>query len=112
MANKKSEYANEGVVTGQDAASLPSPTGREDHLGMAEAPPLVAGEIKKPIGARPQSQVTGQHDIGSDANETIDGLTATEEDLRHHTEDVPTAASREPMEDIPVFERADLPPKI
>jgi hypothetical protein len=52
------------------------------------------------------------HDAGSGANETIDGLDATTEALRHATEDTPSGAAPEDVETVPVFDRADLAPKI
>jgi hypothetical protein len=108
----KSEFANLGEVDPTDAAALDSPTGREDHLGLAEARRVAGSEIKKPIGAQPRSEVTGRHDAGSGANETVDGLTSTEEALRRAAEDVPSGASKDDIEDVPVFDRADLPPKV
>jgi hypothetical protein len=59
----------------------------------------------KQVPARP-------HDSGSAANETIDGLDATAETLRHAAEDTPTGASPDDVEKTPVFDRADLAPKI
>jgi hypothetical protein len=59
-------------------------------------------EDGKQIPARP-------HDSGSQANETVDGLDAETEALRHATEDAPTAPK---IEKTPVFDRADLPPKV
>jgi hypothetical protein len=50
------------------------------------------------------------HDTGSQANETVDGLDAETEALRHATEDAP--AGPEKIEKTPVFDRASLPPKI
>jgi hypothetical protein len=52
-----------------------------------------------------------RHDAGSQANETDEGLNASDEAIRHGAEDIPTGAS-EKKKDIPVFERADTPPKI
>jgi hypothetical protein len=52
------------------------------------------------------------HDSGSQANETIDGLDATTEALRHATEDTPSATKPDDVEKTPVFDRADLAPKI
>ncbi len=52
------------------------------------------------------------HDSGSGANETIDGLDATTEALRHAAEDTPSGASPDDVEKTPVFDRADLAPKI
>jgi hypothetical protein len=53
-----------------------------------------------------------RHDSGSGANETVDGLDATTEELRHATEDTPSGAVPEKADKIPVFDRADLAPKI
>ena len=52
------------------------------------------------------------HDAGSGANETSDGLDATSEALRHATEDTPSGELPEDVETVPVFDRADLAPKI
>ena len=49
------------------------------------------------------------HDAGSQANETTDGLDAETEALRHATEDTPVETK---IDETPVFDRADLPPKI
>ena len=107
----ESEFANQGEITRTDPAEFDSPTGREDHMGLAETRPIVGSEINKPIGAQPRSEVTGRHDEGSGANETKDGLTNTEEALRRAAEDTPSGR-RERDEDIPVFDRADALPKI
>jgi hypothetical protein len=53
-----------------------------------------------------------RHDAGSGANETVDGLDATAEELRHATEDTPAETVTGEIEEIPVFDRADLPPKV
>jgi hypothetical protein len=58
------------------------------------------------IGGRPRSDITGKHDEGSDANETIDGLDEEAEDLRRNIEDVPTGA-KDPFDKLPVFDRAE-----
>ena len=52
------------------------------------------------------------HDSGSAANETEDGLDATTESLRHAAEDTPSGAAPDDVEKTPVFDRADLAPKI
>lgn len=52
------------------------------------------------------------HDAGSQANETVDGLDATTEALRHATEDSPAGEGRGKIEKTPVFDRAGLAPKI
>jgi hypothetical protein len=53
-----------------------------------------------------------RHDAGSGANETTDGLDATNEALRHAAEDTPSGATPDDVETVPVFDRADLAPKI
>ena len=53
-----------------------------------------------------------RHDSGSAANETIDGLDATTEALRHAAEDTPTGTSPDDVEKVPVFDRAGEAPKI
>jgi hypothetical protein len=67
-----------------------------------EPKPVEAGEK---VPARP-------HDSGSAANETADGLDATTEALRHAAEDTPSGTSPGDIEKTPVFDRADLAPKI
>jgi hypothetical protein len=52
------------------------------------------------------------HDSGSQANETVDGLDATTEALRHAAEDTPSGANPEDVEKTPVFDRAGEAPKI
>lgn len=65
------------------------------------------------IGVDAGTQVpTRRHDAGSGANETTDGLDATNEALRHAAEDTPSGATPEDVEIVPVFDRADLAPKI
>jgi hypothetical protein len=62
-------------------------------------------EAGEQVPARP-------HDSGSAANETVDGLDATTEALRHAAEDTPSGTGRGNIEKTPVFDRADLAPKI
>jgi hypothetical protein len=62
-------------------------------------------ETGEQVPARP-------HDSGSQANETDDGLDATGEALRHAAEDTPAGDGRGKIEKTPVFDRADLAPKI
>jgi hypothetical protein len=52
------------------------------------------------------------HDAGSAANETVDGLDASTEELRHAAEDTPSGTGPGKIEKTPVFDRADLAPKI
>jgi hypothetical protein len=65
----------------------------------------VAAEAGEQVPARP-------HDSGSAANETVDGLDATTEALRRAAEDTPAGDGQGKIEKTPVFDRADLAPKI
>nr|WP_047573292.1 hypothetical protein [Methylobacterium sp. ZNC0032] len=59
------------------------------------------------------SDQTDIHDEGSDANNTSDGLTESEEAVRQAAEDLPLGQRPEgSTESIPVFDRAGLPPKV
>jgi hypothetical protein len=66
----------------------------------------------------PSTSETGEqvpvrpHDSGSAANETVDGLDATTEALRHAAEDTPSGAAPDDVEKVPVFDRAYLATKI
>jgi hypothetical protein len=105
-----SEFANEAELTPDEAVLLPTPLGHEGTPG-AEPGTLSAEDALQPVGAIPRSQETGRHDSGSGANETIDGLSETEEALRQAAEDsVP--GDTDSLDDVPVFDRADLLPKI
>jgi len=67
----------------------------------------------EPIPAEAGEQVPARpHDSGSQANETIDGLDAATEALRKAAEDTPSGAHEADVEKVPVFDRADLAPKI
>ncbi len=72
--------------------------------------------LAQAASAAPTHQVslrTNVHDAGSGANETVDGLDSTSEAIRHAAEDIPTGQRPEgPMESVPVFDRAGLPPKV
>ena len=46
-----------------------------------------------------------------EANETLDGLNDTDELTRQAAEDIPTGRN-ERDDDVPVFERGGMPPKI
>jgi hypothetical protein len=65
----------------------------------------VAPEAGEQIRAR-------RDDAGSGADETADGLDAAMEELRHTVEDTPSGAGTGKIEKMPVFDRADLAPKI
>jgi hypothetical protein len=60
-------------------------------------------ETGEQVPARP-------HDSGSQANETVEGLDASTEALRHAAEDTPTGTGPGDVEKTPVFDRADLAP--
>ena len=72
---------------------------------MAEKTLTTATESGKQVPSR-------RHDAGSGANETVDGLDAATEELRHTAEDTPSAAKPDDVEKTPVFDRADQAPKI
>ena len=68
---------------------------------------------REPSTAETGEQVPARpHDSGSAANETVDGLDATTEALRHAAEDTPAGDGLGKIEKTPVFDRADLAPKI
>ena len=69
-----------------------------------EQAPIDADGVKQ-VPARP-------HDTGSQANETVDGLDATAEALRHAAEDTPSGMGPGDIEKTPVFDRAGQAPKI
>jgi hypothetical protein len=56
----------------------------------------VTAETGEQVPARP-------HDSGSAANETVDGLDATTEAIRHAAEDTPTGTDTGKIEKIPVL---------
>ena len=92
-----SEFANGGQLSEADAPGLVGPTARE---------------VATPVGGRPRSEVTGRHDAGRGANETTDGLTSSEEELRRGAEEIPTGVAQQDLEDLPVFDRAGALPKV
>jgi hypothetical protein len=79
-----------------------------------ENPALLEDErLVTPPTETPVSDTTNVHDEGSDANDTDDGLTESEEAIRQAAEDVPTGASLAgPTDAVPVFDRGGLPPKV
>ena len=69
--------------------------------------------MAKQTPARTDGKVPARpHDSGSQANETVDGLDAETEALRHAAEDTPSAAAPDDVEKVPVFDRAGRAPKI
>ena len=105
---KSSAYANGGEVNDADAPALPGIAGREDNLG-ADPGSESRFDIAPPVGAPPRSEVTGTHQPGMGANETVDGLGATEEATRRAAED---ETELDDFEELPFFDRADAMPKL
>ena len=74
--------------------------------------------MTKPIPTAETEAETGKqilprrHDAGSQANETADRLDAETEEMRLAAEDTPSGALPNDTDTVPVFDRADLPPKI
>lgn len=105
-----SEFANEAELRPEEAVLVATPLGRESIAG-AEPGSFTTDDALQPVGAIPLSQETGLHDSGSGANETVDGLTQTEEALRVAAEESVPGESDD-LDEVPVFDRADLLPKI
>lgn len=83
----------------------PATTVEDDRSRIAEADGAAA--------THQTSLRTNVHDEGSDANDTDDGLTESQEAVRHAAEDIPTGQRPEGRaEAIPVFDRGSLPPKV
>jgi hypothetical protein len=95
-------------VKQSDLVLLPGITGREYNLGIDPGSPA-AVEVDQSVGGQPRSIVTGQHQPGMGDNETVDGLSETEEAIRAAAEG---QAEAEDFEELPVFDRADAIPKI
>jgi hypothetical protein len=111
-APRRGKYANQSEVTEQDFPLPATPIGREPG-STDEVTSIIDEEIRAKSVGSPRADGTDYRDPGSDAEETPDGLTASEESVRHAAEDAPTGADpNRPMENVPVFDRASLPPKI
>lgn len=87
---------------------------RENPALLAEDEgPGDAGLSEQELRERQSGERTKRHDEGSDANDTPDGLTEAEEALRQAAEDVPLGSEPSaPNDNIPVFERGSLPPRV
>ncbi len=100
-------------VSDTDRALLETPEGRENDFGASDQDELNNDEIERPeVTTRPRSEITGRHDEGSGANETVDGLDEYQEAVRHGAEDIPVSERRKTLKDVPVFDRADIEPKV
>jgi hypothetical protein len=103
----------EGEVIPSDAPLLETPMGRENDFGAADENTLNRDEVERPETlTRPRSQITGRHDEGSGANETIDGLDEYQEAARHGAEDIPVSDRDRDFEKLPVFDRAESERKV
>jgi hypothetical protein len=103
----------EGEVLPSDAPLLETPLGRENDFGAADENTLNKDELERPeVLSRPRSEITGRHDEGSGANETIDGLDEIQEAVRHGAEDIPTSDRDLEFERLPVFDRAESERKV
>ena len=99
------------ITKHEDRVLLESPLGRENDFG-ADPGTIAEDEIRHPeVGARPMSTITGRHDEGSGANETIDGLDEIQEAVRHAAEDIPASEKGDDFKRLPVFDRAEAEPK-
>jgi hypothetical protein len=115
MMKRDESAASGGTVPGadpekenvDDAAILPPATGGKADPLADFAPEDRIG--KQPIGAERRSAASGLQDAGTGANETADGLSPTEEDIREAAED---EADLDDFEEVPVFDRAETMPKI
>ena len=110
----KARKPHTAEVPTADRVLLESPLGRENDFGRADNGTLSEDEVVRPeINSQPKSAITGRHDEGSGANETIDGLDEIQEAMRHAAEDIP--ASEKPGDDferLPVFDRAESERKV
>lgn len=86
---------------------------RENPTLLVEDDGRRIAEAEGAAASHQTSPQTNVHDEGSDANDTADGLTESEEAVRHAAEDIPTGQRPEGQADtVPVFDRGSLPPKV
>ncbi len=86
---------------------------RENPALLVEDDGRRIAETEGSAASHQTSLQTNVHDEGSDANDTADGLTESEEAVRHAAEDIPTGQRPEGQADtVPVFDRGSLPPKV
>jgi hypothetical protein len=113
VARVSKPAAVEGEVIPSDAPLLETPMGRENDFGAADENTLNADELERPeVLSRPRSEITGRHDEGSGANETVDGLDEYQEAVRHGAEDIPASDRDTEFENLPVFDRAESERKV
>ncbi|HKS63447.1 MAG TPA: hypothetical protein VJT13_17230 [Xanthobacteraceae bacterium] len=80
--------------------------------GRKNSPESDFEDARPDAASRPRSEITGRHDEGSGANETVDGLDEYQEAARHGAEDIPASERRKTLKDVPVFDRGDSEPKV
>jgi len=98
-AARADEPARHNPEQGGRTAKRESPSNDEPDTGAGNDDAIL--ELPPDTGS-------DQIDEGGD-EETADGLNASDEAIRHATEDLPV--DEEAPDSIPVFERGDLPPK-
>ena len=83
-SDKPSRYANTAPLSKAEAVLLETPGGRENDHGAADEQRLNSDELERPgVGAVPVSTATAHRQPGMGAEETEDGLSDSEEALRH-----------------------------
>jgi hypothetical protein len=83
-----------------------------EQIGLLKETEMLQSNHNPKLAEAGEQVPTRPHDSGSQANETVDGLDATTEALRHAAEDTPSGASPGDFEKTPVFDRAGEAPKI
>src|ERR1051326_6341385 len=108
VARRSNPSAIQGEVRPSDEPLLETPMGRENDFGAADENAANIDDIQRPeVLSHPRSEVTGRHDEGSGANETIDGLDEYQEAARQGAEDIPVSDRDREFERLPVFDRAE-----
>lgn len=102
------ETITPATIPSRDAAVLESVVGRENDQG-ADPGTLNEADIRKPVGAVPRSAITAKDQPGMRDDETDEGLTDAEEQLRQSAESVPVDHHR--LKDVPVFDRGHILPE-
>jgi hypothetical protein len=112
MATASAPHRGGREISKSDEVLLESPLGHTNDCGVPDPQAMTKDEACRDVSARPRSEITGQHDEGSDANETVDGLSEMGETVRRYAEDVPTTDEVDSLRELPVFDRAASLPKV
>jgi hypothetical protein len=83
-----------------------------ERIGLLKETEMPQSNHNPKLAEAGEQVPTRPRDSGSAANETVDGLDATTEALRHAAEDTPSATGPGDVEKMPVFDRAGAAPKI